>query len=212
MSLLICVATDFESTILREQLADVRDVEIVRMGVGPVNAAHAVTMALATKRPAQIIVCGVGGAYPSSGLQVGDVACADVEVYGDLGAESPTGFLDMRTLGFAVVDKQPPLFNELPMQVFPVARRLPFVTVSTCTGTDAVARAIESRTGGSVENMEGAAVAHVATIHGVAVGEVRGISNMVTNRDTKTWRLRDAADAAQQALLTWIATFSRSNP
>ena len=196
---------------LREQLVDVRDVEIVRMGVGPVNAAHAVTMAFAAKRPTQIIVCGVGGAYPSSGLQVGDVACADLEIYGDLGSESPTGFLDMKSLGFPVVDKQPPLFNELPMQVFPVERRLRFVTVSTCTGTDSVARAIESRTGGSVENMEGAAVAHVAHMHGVAVGEIRGISNVVTNRDTKTWRLRDAADAAQQALLHWIAIYNPSS-
>ena len=32
--------------------------------------------------------------------------------------------------------------------------------------------------------MEGAAVAHVAHLHGIPVGEVRGISNMVTNRDT----------------------------
>ena len=57
--------------------------------------------------------------------------------------------------------------------------------MSTCTGTDATARAIEARTGGAVENMEGAAVAHVAHLHGVPVGEVRGISNIVTDRDTE---------------------------
>jgi futalosine hydrolase len=78
------------------------------------------------------------------------------------------------------------------------------VTVNTCTGTDAAARALEARTGGAVENMEGAAVAHVALMHGVPVGEVRGISNMVTNRDTSTWQLKDAAVAAQEALLAWI--------
>ena len=67
------------------------------------------------------------------------------------------------------------------------------MTVSTCTGTDAAARAIEARTGGAVENMEGAAVAHVAHLHGIPVGEVRGISNIVTDRDTKAWRLKEAA-------------------
>ena len=36
-------------------------------------------------------------------------------------------------------------------------------------------------------------------IHGVPVGEVRGISNIVTNRDTKTWRVKEAAVAAQEA-------------
>ena len=53
--------------------------------------------------------------------------------------------------------------------------------------------------------MEGAAVAHVAHIHGVPVGEVRGISNIVTNRDFKSWRVQDAAVAAQEAVLAWIA-------
>ena len=41
--------------------------------------------------------------------------------------------------------------------------------------------------------MEGAAVAHVAHLHGMPVGEVRGISNLVTNRDTSAWRLKEAA-------------------
>ena len=80
-----------------------------------------------------------------------------------------------------------------------------FVTVSTCTGSDAAARDLEARTEGAVENMEGAAVAHVARLHGVRVGEVRGISNIVTNRDTSAWRLREAALAAQEALVAWIA-------
>ncbi len=52
--------------------------------------------------------------------------------------------------------------------------------------------------------MEGAAIAHVAYLHGVPVGEVRGISNIVTNRDTTTWRLQEAAAAAQEAVLSWI--------
>jgi hypothetical protein len=34
---------------------------------------------------------------------------------------------------------------------------------------------------------------------------VRGISNIVTDRDTKTWRLKEAAAAAQEAVLSWIA-------
>ena len=181
------------------------------MGVGPVNAAHATTLAILEERPDAIIVCGVGGAYPASGLQVGEVVCADVEVYGDLGAQSPSGFLDMKALGFPVVPVPTALFNELPMQVFPTERRVRFVTVSTCTGTESAARELEVRTGGAVENMEGAAVAHVAHLQGVPVGEVRGISNIVTNRDTKSWRLREAAAAAQEAVLKWIDTVDVKN-
>ena len=162
------------------------------------------TLFLANTGAREIVVCGVGGAYPTSGLQVGDVVCAASECYGDLGATSPSGFLDMKALGFPVVEAPTPLFNDIPMHVFPVARRVPFVTVSSCTGTDGAARDIETRTAGAVESMEGAAVAHVAYLHGVPVGEVRGISNIVTNRDTTTWRLKEAAAAAQEAVLSWI--------
>lgn len=201
---LIYAATDLESTLLRHH-ADPARVEIVRMGVGPVNAAHAVTLAITRSRPHAILVCGIGGAYPSSGLNLGDVACADSECYGDLGASSPAGFLDLRAIGFPIVDGPPPIYNVLPLQLFPSARRVPFITMSTCTGTDAAARAIEARTGGAIENMEGAAVVHVAAMHGIPAGELRGISNLVTNRDTTAWRITDAATAAQEALLSWLA-------
>ena len=133
-----------------------------------------------------------------------EVVCASDEIYGDLGAQSPEGFLDMKALGFPLVPGDAPLFNEIPLQVFPVAKRARFVTVSTCSGTEHAAREIETRTGGAVENMEGAAIAHVAHLHGIHVGEVRGISNIVTNRDKKAWRLQEAADAAQQALIDWL--------
>jgi futalosine hydrolase len=202
--LLIVAATSFECSLLRERIGDARDVQIVVTGVGPVNAAHAVTVAIIRHQPSDIVVCGVGGCYPDSGLDTGDVVCAEIECYGDLGAASPNGFLDMRALGFPVVAEPALLYNDLPLQIFPLERRAKFVTVSTCTGTEDVARTIARRTGGAVENMEGAAVAHVAHLHGVPVGELRGISNLVTNRDTTSWRLKDAATASQEALLAWI--------
>jgi futalosine hydrolase len=205
VSLLVCIATELEGGLLRERLAASNDAFVLCTGVGAVNAAHAVTMAVTRQRPDGIVVCGVGGAYPGSGLAVGDVACASAECYGDLGAATPAGFLDMKALGFPLVGGQVPLYNDLPMQLWPVERRVRFVTVNTCTGTDSGARGIEARTGGAVENMEGAAVAHVAHLHGIPVGEVRGISNIVTDRDTGAWRLKEAALASQEALVAWMS-------
>ena len=119
VNLLLCVATEFEGALLRERLDGSHpDVPIVRTGVGPVNAAHAVTLFLANTGARSIVVCGVGGAYPTSGLQVGDVVCAASECYGDLGAMSPSGFLDVKALGFAVVEAPTPLFNEIQCTCF----------------------------------------------------------------------------------------------
>jgi len=180
-------------------------VPVIVTGVGAVNAAYALTRFLDRERVKAIVVCGIGGAYPKlgigSGLAIGSVACAESECYGDLGASSPDGFLDMQALGFEVI---PGAYNVLPMQIFPAARRARFVTMNTCTGTDAAAHAIEARTGGSVESMEGAALAHVAALAGIPVGEIRGISNLVGNRDRSAWRVKEAVEAAQEALLDWI--------
>jgi futalosine hydrolase len=106
----------------------------------------------------------------------------------------------MRALGFPVMAGEPPIYNTLPLQIFPAERRVPFVTRNTCTGTDVSA----GMAGGAVENMEGAAVAHVAALAGIPVGEIRGISNMVGPRDRASWRVKEAAAAAQEALLRWI--------
>ncbi len=193
--LVICYATPLEGAGLPQTVAG-RELTLVETGVGPVNAAFALTRVL-TEDPARaVIVCGVGGAYPSSGLEPGDVACASFEVYGDLGAESPDGFLDMDALGFPI--------GALPLDLFPCEIRVPFVTCATCTGTDARAGAIVRRTGGKVESMEGAAIVQVARTLGVRVGEIRGISNVAGRRDRASWRLEAAAANARKALVAWI--------
>lgn len=199
----VAYSTDLEGSGLPAAVAG-RSLGLLRTGVGSVNAAFALTRFLMQNAAGVVVSCGVGGAYPGSDLEPGAVASASTETYGDLGADSPGGFLDMRALGFPVIEGAEPLFNQLPLDVFPAHRRVPFVTCATCTGTDADARRLVERTGGAVESMEGAAIVHVARMMGVKVGEVRGISNTVGNRDRAAWRLREAAAAARAAVVQWI--------
>ena len=174
-------------------------------GVGSVNAACSLTRFLEREGAKAVVVCGIGGAYPGSRLAVGDVAWAESECYGDLGAASPEGFLDMKAMGFPVIAGEQPVYNVLPLQLGPAnASRVRFVTVNTCTGSDASAAELVARTNGAVENMEGAAIAHVARLYGIPCGEVRGISNPVGNRDRSVWRVKDAALAAQHTLLAAV--------
>ncbi|MEO8029063.1 MAG: futalosine hydrolase, partial [Bryobacteraceae bacterium] len=178
-------------------------------GVGAVNAAYSLTRYLDREGATEVIVCGIAGAYPQAfdgGLGIGSVACAESECYGDLGADSAEGFLDMQALGFPVIAGPEPVYNVLPMQIFPAPWRARFVTMNTCTGADQDAVRLEARTGGAVESMEGAAVAHVAALFGVPCGEIRGISNRAGDRDRSKWRIREASTAAQEALLAWLRT------
>jgi len=189
VSLFVVAATELECSLLKDR------VRTVVTGVGQVNVAHALTLAIEQQRPSGIIVVGIGGAYPGSGLSIGDVACAESETYGDLGVETPDGFLELTEF----------LRSSYPLQLFPAPRRARFVTVSTCTGTDELSTRIQTRTQGSVESMEGAAAAQIAARYGIPMGEIRGISNLTGRRDRASWKVKEAAHAAQSELLAWLS-------
>ena len=201
--LVVCCATALEAAGIPDKVAG-RSITILRTGIGPVNAAFSLTRLLDHWRPDAVLICGVGGAYPDAGLEPDDVVCASTEIYGDLGAQSPRGFLDMQALGFPVIDDNPALFNQLPLDLFPLARRAPFATCTTCTGTNISAQRIRQRTGAAVESMEGAAFVHVARLMKVPIGEVRGISNIVGARRRQDWRLSQAAASAVAAVVASI--------
>ncbi len=187
-------------------------------GMGKVNAAHTATLMLARFEPEALIIFGIGGAYPKSGAGIGDLAIAKEEIAGDEGVLTRDGFKDtgyigiplFRTATSAVYTTYPasgPLVHRSLQSL--VARRKPgqgkihvgsFITLSTCTGTTARAKELEERYNGLCENMEGAAGAHVAALHGVPWLEVRGISNIVEDRDLKKWDIPKAAGEAQSAV------------
>jgi futalosine hydrolase len=192
-----------------------REVVVLPGGMGKANAAQALTALLEHHAVHGILNLGVGGAYPGSGLAVGEVALATEEIYGDEGVQAPSGWLSTEGIGIPMLETAAARhFNRFPLDAALVAaarRRLeetgfevgagPFVTVSCCSGTTRRGVEIAERFGALCESMEGAALAHVATLYGVPLLELRGISNAVEDRDLSRWRLREAVDAACSAAL-----------
>lgn len=81
-------------------------------------------------------------------------------------------------------------------------KRGPCVTLSQVTGTAEEARALEARWGALAESMEGAACAHICALYGIPFLEVRGISNLVGDRDRRRWDVTGAAAEAVDAVST----------
>jgi futalosine hydrolase len=232
--ILLIAAVPLETELLRRALApcEVRrcggralyqgtlagqSVVLQHSGVGKANAAATAALLLETLRPEAVLCFGCAGAYLESGLKVGDLVVASEEIYGDEGAATPAGFLDMQDLGFALAERGGDhWFNRFPADADLLARghrliaqalgtqrrvtRGPLVTVSTCSGSAAAGSEMVRRTEGLGENMEGAAVAQLCARFGVPFFEVRGISNLVEDRDLSRWDLPAAAAAAQQAI------------
>ncbi|MFA5515160.1 MAG: futalosine hydrolase [Desulfuromonadales bacterium] len=191
---------------------------LLHSGVGKANAAAAATSLIDFGRPSLVVSIGCGGAYMGSGLNVGDLAVASEEVYGDEGVRAPDGFLDMHSLGLPLVQRSGiNFYNRFPVnaQFLAKARPIlesfaaaagrqlafgPFVTVSTGAGTDAAARELVDRTGGICENMEGAAIAQICAMHSLPFLAIRGISNHTGHRDLSQWNIKKGAEVAQLAV------------
>jgi futalosine hydrolase len=175
-----------------------REVLICVGGMGKVNAAHAATILIADFAPEALVVFGVGGAYPSSGAAVGDVVLAHQEIAGDEGVLTHDGFMDTEYIGIPLIKTASSvIFTTYPAPEHLLKRALhtlittakpgsgkvhfgSFVTLSTCTGTSARA----------------------AALHTIPWLEVRGISNIVEDRNLKKWDIPLAAEAAQRAVVS----------
>ncbi|UCE78677.1 MAG: futalosine hydrolase [Nitrospiraceae bacterium] len=183
-------------------------------GIGKTNAAHAATLLIRDYAPFLMIHFGIGGAYPSAGLAVGDIAVATQEVYGDEGVATPNGFHGTDFLGIPLLKRRgKTYFNEFPLdsrlakkaacsaRSISAVKSGVFVTVSTCSGERKRARKLQKKFNALCESMEGAAVAHLCAIYGVPLIELRGISNVVEDRDTGRWDIQHASDNCQQAVM-----------
>lgn len=188
-------------------------------GIGKVNTAAAVTTLIQRYEPVLLINTGCCGAYPGSGLAVGDIVVATSETYGDEGIETPDGWRSLEMIGIpALKYGGVSYFNTFPLSqemidyaesvAAQMGRRLcagPFVTVSACSGTRARGVELARRHGAVCESMEGAAAAHVALSHGIPFLEVRGVSNFVEDRDLSRWDIDGAVAQAQAFIMKFIS-------
>lgn len=187
-------------------------------GIGKTNAATATTYIIERFSPDSVILFGVGGAYPSTGLSIGDVALAEREFYGDEGVLMMDGFQGMEIIGIPLIKRgQRRLFNEFSLDnrllsfvknvVKGQVKSGNFVTLSSITGTKERAMELKRRFNAIVENMEGAAVAHVCEVFRKGFVEIRGISNIVENRDPSKWDLKAGIRAYRDLLFNIINEF-----
>jgi len=184
-----------------------RKIALVITGVGKVNASIAATLAVEKLNPKKMILLGVAGAYPSSGLNVLDLAMATHEIYADEGCITSRGWLDMEDIGRPLLSlRGRNYYNIFPLVVVEEIKNTIstglFVTLSAITGSGKRAKEIERLYPGVLcENMEGAAIAHVAALYDKDLIEIRAVSNMVEDRKRDTWKIKEASLKVQKFFL-----------
>lgn len=226
MTLALIAPTPLESKVLRLEIKPMprdelkiisegelhgKSITFTHCGVGKVNAAHSATLMLENYEIELLILFGIGGAY-NAHVKIGDVVVAETENYGEEGVFTKDGWSPMEKIS-PLLRKEKEYFNTFPLELelsklaVEVARDLGFdvtsgnfVTVSQVSGTRESGELLKNRFDGICENMEGAAVAHICALYGVPMVEIRGISNIVGERDIRKWNIPLASSHANNVV------------
>ncbi|CAG0997489.1 Futalosine hydrolase [Phycisphaerales bacterium] len=178
-------------------------VDVVLTGVGKANAAGAVARCADGSRHGAVLNIGVGGLLPGGTAELGSVVLATSSVFADEGVLEPGGFRDCAAMGFPAVDGGMGIAADqtLGKRVRACVDASGVVAcVSTCSGTDRLAREVAARTGAMVEAMEGAAAGLSARRLGIPFIEVRVISNTTGDRGGQRWEMRRALDSLSEVI------------
>lgn len=157
-------------------------VDLIVIGVGPVEASCALATALAKRSYGLVVNAGVAGAFVGAAAIGDGVVVADDTI--DLALES--GAPLALPLGITLIDRaasDAELVAQLRAKGFPV---LHGITVTHVTATETTADRMHQR-GAQVESMEGFAVLRAAERAGVRAIQLRGISNRCGERESSNW-------------------------
>jgi futalosine hydrolase len=199
-----------------------KTVYFTHCGPGKVNAAHSTTLLLENHVIKRLILFGIGGAYERSGLDIGDIAIAETENYGEEGVITSNGWKPMDFIGIPLLKKEKDYYNSYQIDSSLIGQAASaskncgfnvrsgnFITVSMCSGTQLAGEKMRTRFNGLCENMEGAAVAHICTMYDIPMVEIRGISNIIEDRDLNRWNIEKAASNCNKTVLELIRTIDQ---
>ncbi|MFI4916883.1 MAG: futalosine hydrolase, partial [Phycisphaerales bacterium JB060] len=174
------------------------NVHLLVTGVGKANAAGAVALALGSRSFRAVVNLGICGLLPiARPVAMGETIAASRSIYADEGLELPDGsFIGCASMGFPLGpfdDWGVRADSDLLQILSPLASvTAPVATVSTCSGSDALARTVIERTWAVAEAMEGAAAGQVASRLGVPFLEIRVVSNTTGDRERQVWAIGPA--------------------
>jgi futalosine hydrolase len=173
-------------------------------GIGSMLTSYQLTKFIQKHRPDYMIQAGVAGSF-SEKFERGQVVLVGEELLGDLGVQEDDTYKDifdlglMETSGESFHNKrlQNPHLTEWKWLNLPTARGL---TVNQISTDPKFIERLMVKYGCEVESMEGAAFHFVCLQEQIPFLQIRGISNLVGERNKKHWMLKEAVQHVNQQL------------
>ena len=185
-------------------------------GFGPVAAAARTTSQIAIHKPDRVLLIGIAGTFNASVLPVGGAALLPRVIMHGIGVGTDERFVPAGEMGFqhwAGQGEECPIGDEL---VLSTPRSSISGSLLTCSAASASTKDMRHRLdrypGVVAEDMEGYAVALACRLENVPLVIVRGISNVVGDRQSKNWQTPQALIAAWSLAEEAIECSSWDNP
>lgn len=212
-SVTILTATAAEAEGLRRLVGDHPlehlQIDFLVSGVSMVNTSYCLGRYLANSAPDMLIQIGIAGSF-SEQIPIGSVVEVTEELFPELGAESPEGWLSLEQLGFPLVQTaEGNLYNRLdnPVSYCSHLTQARAITVNNVSGIDSTIERLKKEWNPDIESMEGGAFFHAMKQVQIPFMQLRGISNMVEPRNKERWRIGAAINAVQKETFQFLAEF-----
>ena len=213
---LILIPTEFEADIVRPMLAARIASETFQLelcGFGPIAAAARTAQLIGQLQPSRVVLLGIAGSYEDR-IPVGSAAgFRRVGCYG-VGFGTGASFSSAAILGWSQlpntvthtsVGDSIELLNDSR-----ISRHGTLLTCCSASSDSADAqRRLLHCEDASAEDMEGFSVALACQLTTTPFDIVRGISNIVGDRDKQNWRIEDALTSAADLAAELIDSYDR---
>jgi len=173
-----------------------KEMQLLITGMGIANTIFSLTKYLTENKVKNIVNIGIGGAYPSSKLAIGEVAIISDDNYSDFGLTMEKSFNKLNEIHLNLNDYQKEITENKVEIKHKIELKMPDQkkytaasgnTVSAISGDNFWAFRQEMIWKRQVESMEGAAVIDVANRFGLNCVQLRAISNIVGIQNKKLW-------------------------
>jgi len=209
MSILIVSATEMEAAPFRSEFPEA---SCLITGVGMPMAIFRLTKKLQEQNYDVIFQVGIAGTYTND-LHLGEAVVVAKDCFADLGLYKGNSFHTIFDMGFASLDEFPFskgwLVNEGLHLFQPKPAMVSAATVNTISEERQPQSNNKIKAAASIETMEGACLHYVAMQYGIPFLQIRGISNVVGERDKSLWKIAEAVQSSNQCLAEvykkWIA-------
>jgi futalosine hydrolase len=210
MNIVIVAATNKELELIKRAQFTMRSnlIDFEATGVGSIATSFALSEIIASKSPDLIIQIGIGGSF-STALQLGSAVVIGREVIADLGVVEADGYKDIFELGLAKNNSFPYSNGSLTNRNDKLLEMTKLKTVAGLTvnevSTDPTKILLfKKKYAAEVESMEGAALHYNCIMKNIPFRQIRGISNLVGERDKSCWKINEAIASASESCIQLV--------